>query len=102
LEGMLNVFVLDILIFYFDHILFVLVNNGQQLAFHLYKVLTHLMFIEVARLLLDNQIWIVLELPERMSISSIFFFFIVEFQWFLMELSVLPGSILVISAHLLP
>jgi hypothetical protein len=34
--------------------------------------------------------------------SSPFFFFMVEFQWFLMELSVLPGSILVISAHLLP
>jgi hypothetical protein len=34
--------------------------------------------------------------------SSTFFFFMVEFQWFLMELSVRPGSILVISAHLLP
>ena len=41
-------------------------------------------------------------LPERIYISSKFFFFIVEFQWFLIELSVLPGSILVISAHLLP
>jgi hypothetical protein len=40
--------------------------------------------------------------PERMSMSSMFFFFIVEFQWFFMELSVRPGSILVISAHLLP
>ncbi len=34
--------------------------------------------------------------------SSMFFFFIVEFQWFFIELSVRPGSILVISAHLLP
>jgi len=31
-----------------------------------------------------------------------FFFFMVEFQWFFMELSVRPGSIFVISAHLLP
>mmetsp|Transcript_10202 Transcript_10202/g.42346 ORF Transcript_10202/g.42346 Transcript_10202/m.42346 type:complete len:251 (+) Transcript_10202:1704-2456(+) len=30
------------------------------------------------------------------------FFLKVEFQWFLMALSVLPGSILAISAHLLP
>lgn len=36
------------------------------------------------------------KVPERISISSRFFFFMVEFQWFLMELSVRPGSILVI------
>jgi hypothetical protein len=34
--------------------------------------------------------------------NSMFFFFIVEFQWFFIELSVLPGSIFVISAHLFP
>ena len=41
-------------------------------------------------------------LPVRISINSTFFFFMVEFQWFFIELSVLPGSILVIYAHLLP
>jgi hypothetical protein len=30
------------------------------------------------------------------------FFFMEEFQWFLMALSVRPGSILAISAHLFP
>jgi hypothetical protein len=40
--------------------------------------------------------------PFRAFIISGTFFFIVEFQWFLIELSVLPGNILVIYAHLLP
>lgn len=31
-----------------------------------------------------------------------YFFFIVEFQWFFIELSVRPGNIFVISAHLFP
>lgn len=41
-------------------------------------------------------------LPFRALIISGTFFFIVEFQWFFIELSVRPGSILVIYAHLLP
>lgn len=41
-------------------------------------------------------------LPSSISMSSMFFFFMVEFQWFFIELSVRPGSILVISAHLFP
>jgi hypothetical protein len=49
-----------------------------------------------------DQICVIFLLPERISMSYTFFFFMVEFQWFFIELSVLPGSILVISAHLLP
>lgn len=43
-----------------------------------------------------------IKLPSRIFIKSVFFFFIVEFQWFFIELSVRPGIILVISAHLFP
>jgi hypothetical protein len=37
-----------------------------------------------------------------LSYNSGIFFFIEEFQWFLIELSVLPDKNLAISAHLLP
>lgn len=41
-------------------------------------------------------------LPLRAFIIYGTFFFIVEFQWFFIELSVRPGNIFVIYAHLLP
>lgn len=96
LQRVIYVFVLYILIFNFDHILFVLINNAQQLALNLSEVLAYFVFVQVASFLFDDELWIDECLPERISISSWFFFFIVEFQWFLMELSVRPGSILVI------
>jgi hypothetical protein len=37
-----------------------------------------------------------------MMVKLCTFLFMVEFQWFLMLLSVLPGSIAVILAHFLP
>lgn len=40
--------------------------------------------------------------PVRILEKSGIFFFIVEFQWFFIELSVRPWIIFVISAHLLP
>ena len=65
-------------------------------------MLTHFMLIQKSCLFLENQIYIQIQLPDSIYIRSWFFFFIVEFQWFLIELSVRPGNIFVISAHLLP
>lgn len=98
LETKLNNLALDILILDLYHIFLVLVDHTQQLTLDLYKMLRGIGLAEIEHLLLENEVWI----KWRISISSTFFFFIVEFQWFLMELSVLPGSIFVISAHLLP
>lgn len=42
------------------------------------------------------------DLLSKIFMKSEFFFFMVEFQWFFMELSVRPGIILVISAHRFP
>jgi hypothetical protein len=51
---------------------------------------------------LEEEVCVCCVLPWRVRSMSETFFFMVEFQWFLMELSVRPGSIRVISAHLLP
>lgn len=40
--------------------------------------------------------------PYNIFMNYVTFFFIVEFQWFFMELSVRPGIIFVISAHFVP
>ena len=89
-------------VFDFNDIFFVFVDGCQQFSLCFDEVLSDLGFVQEAGFFLEDEIWIGDSIPERISMSSIFFFFIVEFQWFLMELSVLPGSILVISAHLLP
>jgi hypothetical protein len=93
---------LYILIFNLDDVLFIFVDNTEKFALDLDEMVRGIGLAEVEHFFLEDEIWIVSGLPVRMSMSSTFFFFMVEFQWFLMELSVRPGSILVISAHLLP
>lgn len=59
--------------------------------------------VEVRQFLFFDEFWkLVQKLPVMRFNISWYFFFMVEFQWFFIELSVRPGSILVISAHLLP
>jgi len=101
LQRINNIFV-HILILYLNDILLVLIHNAKQLPLNSGIVLPHFIFVEKVHLFFCYEIWVGLKVPERSYISSRFFFFIVEFQWFLIELSVLPGSILVISAHLFP
>jgi hypothetical protein len=96
------VFVLYIFIFDFDDIFFVLVDDAEQFSFDFDEMLSNFVFVEEIHFFFLYEVCMVLELPVSISMSSMFFFFMVEFQWFLMELSVRPGSILVISAHLLP
>lgn len=87
---------LDIFIFDFDDIFFVFVDDAKELSLNFDKMVTDLVFGEEEHFLLDDEFCMLILVPERVSMSSMFFFFMVEFQWFLMELSVLPGSILVI------
>ena len=91
-----DIFVGNILIFNLNDVLFIFIDNRKQLPFDLDIMLGHLGLTEKEHLFLLDQICIIALLPERISINSTFFFFIVEFQWFLMELSVRPGSIFVI------
>lgn len=102
LHAKLGGFVGNISILDFDHVFLVFVDDAQHLPLDLGEMLTHLGLVEEAGLLLEDEVCIGKGLPDRISMSSMFFFFMVEFQWFLMELSVRPGSILVISAHLFP
>lgn len=92
----------QVLILDLDDVLLVIVNNGKQFPFDLEEVLGGLVFGEVGKFFAEDEVCVGRGVPVSRSMSSAFFFFMVEFQWFLMELSVRPGSILVISAHLLP
>lgn len=71
---------LNIAIFDFDDIFLVLVDCGQELSLYLAKVLANFVLIEEAGLLLEDEICMTSTLPERIYISSAFFFFMVEFQ----------------------
>ncbi len=92
-----DIFILDL-----DDILFIVVDDAEEFPLDLEVVIVDFALAEEVHLLLEDEVYLSGGVPERMSMSSMFFFFMVEFQWFLMELSVRPGSILVISAHLLP
>jgi hypothetical protein len=59
----------DILIFDFDDILFILINDANEFPLYLYEVLINLVFIEVEHFLFGDEICINLSIPERMSMS---------------------------------
>lgn len=73
-------FAVYILIFDLYHIFLILINDTEQFPLDLDEVVRGVSFAEVEHLFLENKVWIVGGLPVRMSISSTFFFFMVEFQ----------------------
>ena len=89
-------FAVYIFIFDFDDILFIVVDDAEEFPLDFEVVVVDFVLGEEADLLLEDEVYVKENLPERMSMSSMFVFFIVEFQWFFIELSVRPGSILVI------
>lgn len=101
LEGVVDIF-MGMFVFDFNYVLFIFVDYAKQLTLNLDEVFSHLALRQKVHFLFYYQIWIFKHVPDRISISSTFFFFIVEFQWFFIELSVRPGNIFVISAHLFP
>jgi hypothetical protein len=75
----------------------------KQLLLLVQVVIRSFSLLQISCLLIAfYDVWISKKEPYRIFINSWVFFFIVEFQWFLIELSVLPRMILVISAHLFP
>lgn len=67
-------------VFDFNDIFFVFVDGCQQFSLCFDEVLSDLGFVQEAGFFLEDEIWIGDSIPERISMSSIFFFFIVEFQ----------------------
>jgi hypothetical protein len=75
-----NIFGGNILIFNLNDILFIFIDDSQQLPLDLDIVLRHFSLTEEEHLFLLDQICVIFLLPERISMSYTFFFFMVEFQ----------------------
>jgi hypothetical protein len=58
LQRVIYVFVLDILIFDFDHILFIFVDYSEQFSFYFCEVLSHIILAQEVHFFLYYQIWV--------------------------------------------
>ncbi len=80
LNSELSMPILYVFIFNFDNIFLIFVNNSKKFTLYFDEMVTNLVFVEEVHFFFLNKIWVRKVLPERISMSSMFFFFIVEFQ----------------------
>lgn len=71
---------LDIFIFDFDDVFLVFVDDAKEFSLDFDEMVGDLVFGEEEHFLLDDEFCMLKVVPERVSMSSMFFFFMVEFQ----------------------